>query len=336
MIRFAWLQFRTQAAIAVGALAVIAVVLAVTGPNLTHLYDTTVATCASYHNCSTAATNFTNTDGAIQIFMDFLVLVAPLLTGMFWGAPLISREFEAGTYRLVWTQGVTRTRWLAVKLGLGALMSMAGAGLLTLMVTWWSARLDQVNADPFSTIHFGARDIVPIGYAAFGFTLGVTAGLLFHRQLPAILTALISFVATREIVNAWVLPNLMAPLHTTLSITTSTPVSVDQTAPGVVPAFESTRGVNLPNAWVHSVKIVDNAGHAPTTSFLTRACPLGNYGPVNPRDCTASLAAKFHQLVTYQPGSHYWPMQWYELAIFLAVSIALCGCCFWWINRPAS
>lgn len=336
MIRFAWLQFRTQAAIAALALTVIAVVLAATGPNLVHLYDTTVANCASHHDCSTARANFTNTDGAIQLFVDLLVLVVPLLIGMFWGAPLVSREFEAGTFRLVWTQGITRTRWLAVKLGLGALMSMAAAGLLTLMVTWWSARLDQVNADPFSTVQFGARDIVPIGYAAFGFALGVTAGLLFRRLLPAILTALIGFVALREIVNAWVLPNLMTPFHTMLPITASTPVSVDQTSPGVVSAFENTRGVNLPNAWVYSVKIVDNAGHTPTTSFLKRACPLGTYGPVNPRDCTASLAAKFHQLVIYQPASHYWPMQWYELAIFLGVSIALGGCCFWWIDRPAS
>ena len=36
---------------------------------------------------------------------------------MFWGAPLLAREFETGTFRLAWTQSVTRTRWLAVKLG---------------------------------------------------------------------------------------------------------------------------------------------------------------------------------------------------------------------------
>jgi len=43
------------------------------------------------------------------VFLDFLVLAVPLLIGMFWGAPLISREFEAGTFRLAWTQGVTRS-----------------------------------------------------------------------------------------------------------------------------------------------------------------------------------------------------------------------------------
>ena len=76
-------------------------------------------------------------------------------------------------------------------------------------------------------------------------------------------------------------------------------------------------------------------GHTPTTSFLSRACPLGNYGPLNPPDCTARLAATFHQLVTYQPGSRYWPMQWYELAIFLSLSIVAVGFCFWWIRGPA-
>jgi len=292
VIRFAWLQFRMQAAVTAGVLAIVAGVLALTGPGLVHLYGTTVASCAARHDCSTATANFTGTDGPLQVFVDFLVLAVPLLIGMFWGAPLVSREFETGTFRLAWTQGVTRTRWLAVKLGLGAVASAAIAGLLSLMVSWWSSRLDQVNAGPFDSLRFGVRDLVPIGYAAFAFTLGLTAGLFFRRMLPAMLAALAGFVAAREVVTAWVRPYLFTPLHLSLPITTATPVSIDQT------------------------------------------CPLGNYGPLNPRDCTARLAAKFHQLVTYQPGSRYWPMQWYELAIFLGLSIVLGAFCFWWIRRP--
>lgn len=334
MIRFAWLQFRMQAALAAVALTIIAVSLALTGPGLAHLYDTAVASCGAQHDCSTATANFTGTDAPLQVFLDFLLLVAPLLTGMFWGAPLVSREFETGTFRLAWTQGVTRRRWLAVKLGLGAVASAAIAGLLSLMESWWSSQLDYVNADPFNSIRFGVRDVVPIGYAVFAFALGLTAGLLFRRMLPAMLAALVGFVAAREVVTAWVRPYLFTPLHQSLPITTATPVSVDQTSPGVIEAFESVRGISLPNSWVYSVKIVDQGGHMPTTSFLSRACPLGNYGPLNPRDCTARLAARFHQLVTYQPGSRYWPMQWYELAIFLGLSIVLSAVCFWWIRRP--
>ena len=43
-----------------------------------------------------------------------LVIALPAFVGMFWGAPLISREFETGTQALVWQQSVPRRRWLAV------------------------------------------------------------------------------------------------------------------------------------------------------------------------------------------------------------------------------
>ena len=34
--------------------------------------------------------------------------IAPALIGLFFGAPLIARELETGTFRLAWTQSVTR------------------------------------------------------------------------------------------------------------------------------------------------------------------------------------------------------------------------------------
>jgi hypothetical protein len=40
-----WRQFRTQGAVAFGALVVVVVIAAITGPHLIHLYNTTVATC---------------------------------------------------------------------------------------------------------------------------------------------------------------------------------------------------------------------------------------------------------------------------------------------------
>jgi hypothetical protein len=78
----------------------------------------------------------------------FLLLV-PAIIGTFWAAPLLTREFEAGTFQLAWTQSVTRTRWLAAKLGVGALAAMATAGLFSLLLTWWSGPID--TASPFDT-----------------------------------------------------------------------------------------------------------------------------------------------------------------------------------------
>ena len=250
MIRFCWLQARVQVIGALAALIVIAVILALTGPNLVHLYDTTVATCTANHDCSTATVSFLNSDGALQIGGDFLVLFVPALIGMFWGAPLVAREFEAGTFRLAWTQGVTRRRWTASKLGAGLLVSVLVTGLLSFMVTWWSSLPDQVRGERFEVLTFGVRDVVPIGYAAFAFSLGFACGLVLRRTLPAMASALVGFAGVRLAVDSWVRPNLIAPLHMTMPLNINTPlgiglsqagVHVTATSRGVLPATGSMR-----------------------------------------------------------------------------------------------
>ena len=141
MIWLAWRQFRAQAIVASAALVAVAMALLGTGPHLVSLFDSSgLATCQS--GCGTDAGNFINqvkgsTTELIFYGGVFLVYAVPALIGLFWGAPLVAREFEAGTFRLAWSQSVTRARWIAVKLGLICLAGMATAGLLSLMTAWW-------------------------------------------------------------------------------------------------------------------------------------------------------------------------------------------------------
>ena len=91
----------------------------------------------------------------------------------------------------------------------------------------------------------------------------------------------------------------------------------------------------LPGDWVYSNELVDKAGHASTAAFLDRACPFGKASlQPNFQTCIPNIAAKFHELVTYQPTSHYWALQWYETAIFLGLTAVLACLCFWSIRRP--
>ena len=103
--------------------------------------------------------SFLSTDPFFQNLLTESELLAVLI-GIFWGAPVVAREFDTGTYRLAWTQSVTRTRWLASKLFVGGLASVVTAGLFTLMATWWSSPLDRVRDMPFSL--FDTRDIAPL------------------------------------------------------------------------------------------------------------------------------------------------------------------------------
>ena len=107
MIWLTWRQFRTQAVVAVTLLVVVAVVLVVTGMNIAQLYNTIgLPGCHAHGDCQRVAASYINQLRANRL--DFflydacivLVYLAPAVMGAFWGAPLIAREFEAGTHRL--------------------------------------------------------------------------------------------------------------------------------------------------------------------------------------------------------------------------------------------
>jgi hypothetical protein len=347
MIRLTWLQFRVQTAVAAAGLAIVAIIAAVTGPHLLHLYHATVTGCAAYGTCDTATTIFLRNDQLLRSSFGILVVVIPGIIGVFWGAPLVARELETGTYRLAWTQSITRTRWLAVKLSVIGLASMAVAGLLSLIVTWWASPLDKAAANRFNPGVFDERGIVAIGYAALACLLGVTAGVLIRRTLPAMATALAAFVVARLAITYWLRPHLLAASHTTVPLSTGSGLGF---TPGSAGMTFTAGNPTIANAWVLSTRIVDNAGHPATpqvlNQFLQTACPaVANpsapppgvtRGPANQntfQQCIDRLSTRFHLQVNYQHANRYWTFQGIELAICVTVALALAGFCLWWIRR---
>jgi hypothetical protein len=345
MIWLTWRQFRAQAIVAAAALAVIAVALAVTGGQLAHLYASAgVGACHGHGDCGTVANNFLTqvkaslTDKTLYDGSAVLLYAVPVLIGVFWGAPLITREIEAGTFRLAWNQSVTRTRWLAAKLGFIGLAAMATAGLLSFMIGWWASPIDHAFGLPqgrngigginrFAPLLFGVRGITPIGYAAFAFALGVTIGVLIRRTVPAMAVTLAVFTGVLVTMTLWVRPHLIAPLHMVSALSTA---NLDQLTTGASPGSAMTVAatVNLPGAWVLSNQAITPSGHV-FTGPAPQVCFSGTI-----QACTAYVGRlHLRQLVTYQPASRYWAFQGYETAIFLALALALAGACFWWIRR---
>ena len=134
---------------------------------------------------------------------------------MFWGAPLLGRELETGTFRLVWTQSITRRRWLLVKIALVGLTSIVIAGALSLIVTWQHAPVEAVVMNRIAPGVFDARGFAAAGYAAFAFTVGLTIGALLRRTLPAMAATLISYAVVRVVVAEWVRVHFATPLTST-------------------------------------------------------------------------------------------------------------------------
>ncbi|HEX3564999.1 MAG TPA: hypothetical protein VHU17_06480 [Acidimicrobiales bacterium] len=334
MIRLAWRQFRTEAIVGFGALVVVALVLAVTGPHLMDVYRT-------------APNRVAGTDKALQTALTAVLLVAPALVGVFYGAPLIARELESGTFRLAWTQGVTRARWLTAKLALVGLASRVLAGALSLMVAWWANPINIVNQNRFSPALFGMFGVVPFGYGLFAFALGATTGLIFRKSLPAMATTVVAYIGARLAVTYWIRPHFNSPITKSLKLGADGFSGFVMTSSGVTVAAPN---LTVPNGWVLSTSMVDKAGNPPTTAFLNQACPgiggppqqvggtldhkqavLAPGGPF--QHCIAVIEAKFHGVATYQPASRYWPFQIYETALFIVLALALAGVSYWWLRR---
>ena len=346
MIRLALRQFRTEGIIAFAVLLTLAVVLAVTGGHLVSVSDAFESTCRIAHDCDTTTNPVTGVDTSLQHALEFIGMIAPALFGLFFGAPLIAREIETGTFRLAWSQSVTRRRWLAVKLGVVGFAAMVFGGLLTWMSSWWLSPIDAVNQNRFSLASFSYHGVAPIGYAAFAFALGAAAGVMFRRTVPAMAVTLAGFVGARLAVTYWIRPNFASPVHESVPL----PINGVSFSPGSLAAFNPP-AVNIPNGWVYSTEVVNKSGHEPTAHYLLTACPaFFNQVPQPPptggkaragnttavtlfNNCVDKLSKTLHTLVTYQPGSRFWPFQWAETGVFLAAALALCGLTYWWLRR---
>ncbi len=345
MMWLTWRQFRPQAIVSAAALAVLAIALAVTGPRLAHLYASSgLAACQPHGDCGAAVTSFMNQarTGVYKGLFDLsigLLLAVPGLIGVFWGAPLVTREFEAGTLRLAWNQSVTRGRWLAVKLGLLALASMITVGLLSLMVTWWASPIDRASGleasrngtsgfNRFAPVLFDARGIVPVAYALFAFALGVTAGVLIRRTVPAMAVTLAVFAAVQIMMPLWVRPHLMPPLHVTSALN---PANIDMSTTNNSGSYMAvTAAVNLPGAWVIANQTVRPAGQV-FTGPAPAACMSATTSMTACEGALGRLGLR--QYVTYQPASRYWAFQAYEAAIFVVLAAGLGACCTVLIRR---
>ena len=239
-----WRQFRAQAFTATAALAVFAVLLAATGPHLASLYATSGISGCQATSCEHLASNFlqqlyaAGTYWVLYLLGVVIILLAPALIGLFWGAPLIARELETGTSALAWNQSITRTRWLAVKLTLTGLGAMALTEGLSLMQAWWAAPIGRavghgaggsnLAMGRFSSLVFATHGITPLGYAAFAFTLGVTAGALIRRTVPAMAVTLAIFAAVQIAMPLWIRPHLFPARHSVIPVSSLESISLQQ------------------------------------------------------------------------------------------------------------
>ncbi|MFF5361221.1 ABC transporter permease [Streptomyces scabiei] len=227
--------------------------------------------------------------------------VLPVLIGAWAGGALIGRELETGTARLSWTQSVTPARWLAAKLAVPAAVIVSGTVLLTLLnrLVWWrEERLRQLSGprDWWEPSTFIGHGTLATAHALLGLGVGVLAGLLIRRSLPALGVGLVGTVVLAGVLQAN--RHLLWPTETVVSKTPE----------------QNWTGELVDRGFV--------TGTGERVSDLT----CDDFS-CNRRSEAVAFYADVH------PSSHFWPLQLVETGIVLAVTALLVWAAFRLLRR---
>jgi ABC-type transport system involved in multi-copper enzyme maturation permease subunit len=240
-----------------------------------------------------------------------LLLPLPVIFGLFIGAPLLAREYESGTYRFTFTQGAGRTRWLVTKICLLTVLTIASTAGFTSLVMWWYAPLVPLDGRIGQTSIQEIYGAVFVARAVFALALGILAGAVLRRVVPAIGATLVAWTAVVIASITAVRPHLLSPLTV-----------IDM--PGT------------PSGW-----IISDVWTSPTREVLNSS---------QVADDLYSAAAAGHKLdgaqylfqhgyvhtVIYQPASRFWALQSIEAGGLIILSTAMLLAAVWLVRRRAA
>jgi hypothetical protein len=286
-----WRQHRVQVAVLAGGLAVLGILLGVTGLQMAHEYE------AMRNNCpDCSGIGLLNGQQLSKTIVNLTVAV-PLLLGVFLGAGATAREIEQATHVLAWTQSMTRRRWLATKLAAVLLVAVVIAGAMSAMVTWWSSTLNSLQDFRFEGLQFDVQNLSPVAYSIFAVALGFAAGAVLRRTLPAVAVTVGGFLVLRLFVEMSLRPHYQAARHAASSYGVATPLPT--------------------GAWMLRADLVDPSGRTVAGHGVAGACA----SLLDPDECMNKLGYKF--VTIFHPGDRYWPFQLTEAAIFVGLA-AVC------------
>ncbi|MGW6407504.1 transporter [Streptomyces vinaceus] len=234
-------------------------------------------------------------NGGIR-FLGAIGLALPAAIGMFWGAPLIGRELESGTIKVVLTQDTGVRSWFAARFGLAALCAVAVSTAVAALLAWWWAPISNMYDgvywhDPYI---LNASGPSAVAGALFALAAGTAIGLLVRRTLPAMGMTLAVVLAVSAVLTFF-RRDFVTP--------------VDRITPGMQPkqligsAWSAGYRYLTPDGAQHPLENCEFSGEA------LRRC-MAEHG----------YTGRVHKVY---PSSDFWTFQSIDTAVYLLLALAL-------------
>ncbi len=318
MIRLAWRLARPNMVSSAVLLAAVGVYVVLTHRAIAgYLSSSGLDACLDAGgDCEMQAQAFNDRfDDVINSFT--LLNLVPLLIGVFWGGPLIARELEQGTHRLVWTQSHGRVRWLVARLGVYLAGAVALAAIMTEVTTWWFRPIERIQVEgaaAFGRLNqdvFDFRGIVPLAYTVFAFAVGAAAGAVFKRTVPAMAATLVVYLPVK-IAVALRREHYQEPFTATYDFGTGNP--------------RAGKG-----DWQVTHNVVDRTGAVVDRIPVSDACRvMADKAAVQ---ACVQREGGYRFVDTYHPLERFWTFQLIESGIFVGLAAVVLGVAVWWVVR---
>jgi hypothetical protein len=238
----------------------------------------------------------------------------PVLAGVFTGGPLLARELETGTFRFAWTQGCGRLRLVVAKLVLPGLTVTAAAAAFSLVFAWWYRPLAAEGRSLLQPNTFDLSGVAFAGWTLAAFALGVLAGVVIRRVVPAMAAAIAVWAGLAVATPFYLRPHYQAPV--------------------VVPALPPDQNVLPPGAWTTSSWwTYPGGGRMPDSAVLRLVGRLQAAG----LDVKSWVTSHHYgEGLAYQPAARFWHFQLIEGGWLLALALILGAAAVWMVCRRSA
>jgi hypothetical protein len=247
----------------------------------------------------------------------------PLVIGVFLGAPFLPSEYDQRTHLFAWTQSMSPTRWLSVKLVMIGGITLIGFGLLSCVTTWWGFIQDEIASSPWQT--FMIRGSVPVANALFSLMVGVMIGTFIRRTRSAMALTLVLLVLIQAGISMGY-PYLLPPSS-----------QLDYYHKIQQQHLVGKFGDNSQDLIVSQQYVEPNGNSIKD---------LNAYCGITPNTGAGDAQQEFNQcidehhikpLVAYQRfDERFWPLQFVTTALLLALTILVTAITYWQLRRRTS